>query len=59
MISFYKKVLEYITLISPPTVNIDRYSIAAGKTEYACGNSMHLFIEFSFANQAVLNKRAV
>ncbi len=51
--------LEYITLVSPPTVIIDRYSIAARKTEYACGNSMHLFIEFLFENQASLNKCAV
>ncbi len=56
MTSFYKKVLEYITLISPPTVIIDRYSITARITEYACGKLMHLFIEFLFASQASSHK---
>ncbi len=59
MISFYKNVLEYIALISPPTVIADRYSIVARRTEYTCGNSMHLFIEFLFESQISLNKRAV
>ncbi len=40
-------------LNSPPTVIIDRYSIAARETEYACGNPMHLFIKFLFTSQAV------
>ncbi len=53
MISFY------IALISPLTVIVDRYSIVARKTDYACGNSVHLFIEFLFESQASLNKRAV
>ncbi len=44
-------------MISPLTVIVDRYSIVARKTEYACGNAMHLFIEFLFENQASLNKR--
>ncbi len=59
MISFYKKILEYIALISPLTVIVERYLIAARKTENACGNSMHLFIEFLLESQASLNKRAV
>ncbi len=59
MIIFYKKNLEYIALISPLTVIVHRYSIVARRTEYACGNSMHLFIEFLFESQASLNKRAV
>ncbi len=46
-------------MISPLTVIVDRYSIVARKTEYACGNSMHTFIEFLFESQASLNKRAV
>ncbi len=58
-ISFYKKILEYIALISPLTVIVDRYSILARKTEYAYGNSMHLFIGYLFESQASLNKRAV
>ncbi len=41
LISIYKKNLENITLISPPTVYIGRYSIVARITECACGNSMH------------------
>ncbi len=48
-----------MTFISPPTVIIDRSSIAARRTEYACGSSMHLFIEFLFESQARLNTRAV
>ncbi len=56
MISFYKK---YIALISPQTVIVERYLIVARKTEYACGNSMHLLIEFLLESQASLNKRAV
>ncbi len=59
MINFYKKILEYIALISPLAVIVDRYSIVARKTEYACGNSMHIFIEFLFESQASLNKHAV
>ncbi len=59
MVSFYKNILKYIALISPLTVIADRYSIVARNTEYACGNSMHLFIEFLFESQASLNKRAV
>ncbi len=43
---FLQIVPEYITLNSPPTIIIDRYSIAALKTEYGCENSMHLFIDF-------------
>ncbi len=58
MISFYLHFLEYTTLIFPPTVIIDHYSIATRKTEYTCGNSMHLFIEFLFESQASLNERA-
>ncbi len=46
-------------LNSPPTAIIDRYSIVARKTEYACGNSMHLFIDFLFESQTYLNNRAV
>ncbi len=46
-------------LSSPQTVIVDRYSIVARRTEYACGNSMHLFIEFLFESQASLNKRPV
>ncbi len=48
MISFYKTIFEYIVLISPLTVIVDRYAIVARKTECTCGNSMHLFIEFLF-----------
>ncbi len=59
MVNFYKKILEDLTLISPLTVIVDRYSIVARKTEYACGNSMHLLIEFLLESQASLNKRAV
>ncbi len=59
MISFYKKILEHIALISPLTVIVDRYSIVARKTEYVCGNSMHLFIEFLLKSQASLKQRAV
>ncbi len=59
MISIYKKILENITLISPPTVYIDSYSIVARITEYACGNSMHLFIGFLFESHVSLNTRAV
>ncbi len=58
MISFYKKILEYIALISPRTVIVDRYWIVARKTEYACGNSMHLLIAFLLESQVSLNKRA-
>ncbi len=53
MISFWKKILVYIALISSPTVIIDRYSIVVRS------NSMHLFIEFLFESQGSLNKRAV
>ncbi len=53
MISFFKNILEYIALISPLTVIVDRYSTVA------CGNSMHLLIEYLFESQALLNKRAV
>ncbi len=59
MISFYKKILEYIALISSPMVIIDRYPIVTRRTEHACGNSMHLLIEFLLESQASLNKRAV
>ncbi len=59
MISFYKNIHEIITLISPPTVIFDRYSIAARRTEWAYGNFMHLLSEFLFESQASLNKRAV
>ncbi len=59
MISFCNFFLEYIALISPPTVIIDRFSITARKTESACGNSMHLFIGFLFESHASLSKRAV
>ncbi len=55
---FSQKNLEYIALISPPMVIIDRYSIVARRSEYARGNSMHLFIKFLFESQASLNKRA-
>ncbi len=51
--------LVYIALISPLTVIVERYLIVARKTEYACGNSMHLLIEFLLESQASLNKRAV
>ncbi len=54
MISFYKKILEYIALISPPTVIVERYLIVDRKTEYACGNSMLLLIEFLLESQASL-----
>ncbi len=56
---FLQKNFEYIALISPLTVIVDCYSIVARKTEYACGNSMHLLIEFLLESQASLNKRAV
>ncbi len=46
-------------LNSPPTGILDRCTIADRKTEYACGNSMHLFIELLFERQAPLNKRAI
>ncbi len=46
MISFGKKILEYIALISPLTVIVERYLIVARKTKYDCGNSMQLLIEF-------------
>ncbi len=59
MISFYKKILKFIALISPQTVIVERYLIVARKTEYACGNSMHFLIEFLLESQASLNKRAV
>ncbi len=59
MISFYKKIIEDIALISPLTVTVDRYSIVARRTEYDCGNSMHLFIEFLFESKASLNTCAV
>ncbi len=59
MIIFNIKNIEYIALISPLTVIVDHYSIVARRTGYACGNSMHLFIEFLFESQASLNKRAV
>ncbi len=52
---FLQKILKYIALISPQAVIVERFLIVARKTEYACGNSMHLFIE----SQASLNKRAV
>ncbi len=54
-----QKILEYIPLISPLTVTVDRYSIVARRAEYTCGYSMHLFIGFLFESQASLNKRAV
>ncbi len=34
MISFYKKILKYIALISPQTVIVERYLIVARKTEF-------------------------
>ncbi len=57
LISIYKKILEYIALISPQAVNVDSYSIVIRITEYACGNSMHLFIKLLIESQASLNKR--
>ncbi len=42
-----KKILKYIAMISPQTVIVERYLIVARKTEYACGNSMHLLIELT------------
>ncbi len=59
MISFNRKILEYIPLISPLMVIVDRYVIVARRTECACGYSIHLFIEFLFESQGFLNKRAV
>ncbi len=56
---FLQKIPEYIALISPLTVIVELYLIVARKTEYACGNSMHLFIEFLLESQASLYKRAV
>ncbi len=56
---YLQKILENITLISPPTVYIGRYSIVARITEYACGNSMHLFNGFVFESQTSFNKQAV
>ncbi len=38
---------------------IDRQAIAARKTEKACGNFMHLLVEFSLLSYASLNKLAV
>ncbi len=43
---------EYSMLNSPPTITIDRNPIVARKSEYACGNSMHLSIEFIFESPA-------
>ncbi len=45
-------------LRSPPRDMIGRQPIAARKTETACGNSMHFFIELSFEGQASLNNLA-
>ncbi len=56
---YLQKILENIKLISPPTVYIGRYSIVARITEYACSNSIRLFIGFLFENQASLNKRVI
>ncbi len=44
----FLQILEYIALISSQMVITGRYSIVARRTEYACGNSMQLFIEFLF-----------
>ncbi len=55
---FLQKNLKYNELISPQTVIVERSLIVARKTEYACGNSMHLLIEFLLESQASLNKRA-
>ncbi len=52
MISFYKDFLEFIALISPPAVIIDRYSIAARILKSASGNLFYLFIEFLFESEA-------
>ncbi len=49
---FYNFFLDYFMLNSTPTVTIDPYPIAVRKPEHACGNSMHLFIEFLFESQA-------
>ncbi len=46
-------------MISSLTVIFDRYSIVSRTTEYACGSSTRLFIEFVFESQASLIKRAV
>ncbi len=59
MISFYKKILDYVGLISPLTVIVQCYLIVARKTDYVCVNSMHLLIEYLWENEASLNKRAV
>ncbi len=56
---FLQKILKYIALISPQTVIVERYLILARKTEYACGNSMHLLIQFLLESHASLSKRAV
>ncbi len=56
---FFQKILEYIALISPPTVITDPYSIVARRAEYDCGNLMQLYIKFLFESQASLNNRAV
>ncbi len=41
------------------TVIVERYLIVARKIEYACGNSMHLLIEFLLESQASLKQRVV
>ncbi len=41
-------------MISPPMVIIGRESIAAQKNECACGNWMHIFVEFWFKSQTSL-----
>ncbi len=56
---FLQKILKYIALISPQTVIVERYLIVARKTEYACGYSMHLLIEFLLESQASLNKQII
>ncbi len=42
---------KYLTKSSHPAVNINDYAIAAHTTEYICGDSMHLFIEFLLSSQ--------
>ncbi len=52
MLNFF----ECIMLNSPPTVIIDRQSIAARKCDCTCGNSMHLFFAVCVAENICFTK---
>ncbi len=45
--------LQFPALNSPPTVILDRCSITARKTEYACGNATQLLIAFLLKSQTL------